>query len=153
MARELLEGVRGGEGLDHGAHRDLRRLRMQVLGGGDGLGPAEMRLGEQHLPVQVRRVDGVGVEQGDLADPRRREIGQGRGAEPARTDHRDPGRGEATLTGLAQLRQPHLAQVPAEIVPLRRGPVRRHGAVADPGRDGGGQVGGAHGLSLPHVPR
>ena len=61
--------------------------------------------------------------------------------------------GEAALTGLAQLRQSHLAQVPAEVVPLRRGPVSRHGAVADPGRDGGGQVGGAHGPSLPHLPR
>ena len=103
-----------------GAHRDRGILRAQRGGRGVHLGPPDGRGGVDHLAVQVRRLDPVGVDDPDGAHPGGGQVLQHRGSEPAGADHQHPGGGQPALAGHPEFGQDHLPRVALQVVGVER---------------------------------
>ena len=97
---------------------------------------APERLGRvQHLALQVRVVDVVGVDDAERPDAGGRQVERGRGAEPAGADEQHAAVEQALLALLADLRDQQVAAVAADLVAVER--ARDDGRVAGllPGDD------------------
>ena len=104
-ALEADRGIEGAKGLDAGL--DLR--------------PADVRLAVKHLPVEVRPLDRVAIDQGQPADARGREVDRGGGAEPAGARDQDVRRVQPLLALRADGED-----LPAIPLPIGRPKARGH---------------------------
>ncbi len=98
--------------------RDRRVDLPQLARGGLGLGQVVRHVGlvEQHLPLEVARLDEVAVDDADEADAGADQgVGQ-HGAERAAAAERDARREQLLLPGLADAGEAHLAGVAFERV-------------------------------------
>ena len=82
--------------------------------GGLRLGPADVGVRVENLPLQVGEIHGVEIHDAELADARGGEIhGDGR-AEPARADAQDAGGVDLLLPGQPDFRQDQMPRVAAD---------------------------------------
>jgi hypothetical protein len=87
---------------------ELHDLHVGVQVGEGLLGAVDLRHADavgavEDLPLEVRSVDRVAVDQADRADARRREIERRRGAEAARAEQEHPRVEQLRLSLLAHL--------------------------------------------------
>ena len=109
-ADELLRVVgRQPRGMGFDLHMGVEGARG--LGGGVGLGAADVGGPMRDLALQVGQADRVEIDDAERADPRRRQIEDHRAAQPARAHHQHAGRLEARLTGAPHLAQHDVARV------------------------------------------
>jgi len=73
-----------------------------------------------HLPLEVRALDHVAVDDPDCADARGREVLDDRRAEPAGADHERASVEEALFALRADLVHDHVSGVPVELVSVER---------------------------------
>src|SRR5258708_23303118 len=116
VLREDLHRVVGIEALLVQHHGDIRvefpdgvarRLRLRA---------AHVRLAVDDLPLQVRFVDDIEVDDAERAHPGSGQVQQGGGAEPASTHAEHPGVLQALLPGHSDLRDDQVARIALDLV-------------------------------------
>ena len=100
---------------------DVRVHLVQAFDRGVELGTADIRVAVQQLPVQVRFVDDVEVDQAEAADARRGQIHADRRAEPAGADHQHLGLLEFQLPLGTDLRHDEVAAVAEDLLRVQLG--------------------------------
>ena len=106
----------GREGLGHGLDLDMRIERAQTLDSHIDLRPADVGGGEQHLALQVRQADHIGIDQGQPPNTGRRQILRRRAADAAQTDDHHPRRLQPLLPRPAHLGQHQMPGVALDLV-------------------------------------
>jgi hypothetical protein len=140
VAAEDVERVGGGEARLVRRDVDVRVDRGEPVARGVGLrAPDVVRLVEE-LPVQVRRVDAVVVDDADVPDAGGGEVHGHRGAEPARADDEHARSGEPALAALADPGEDEVTAIAGEL----RG---AQGELAEVRRGAGVGGGGGHSRS------
>src|SRR5207237_8732643 len=114
-----------GEALPVGDDVDVRVERLDRALRGVDLRRAERVERVRDLPLQVRLVDDVGVDDPERSDPGGGEIERRRGAETARPDQEDARVEHPQLARQTDLRNKQLARVAD--TPLRSEPARTRG--------------------------
>jgi hypothetical protein len=118
--------------LRHRRHADLRVDGGDALAGGLDLGASDRGGVEQHLPLQVREIDVVGVDQGQVSDAGGGEELRDRIAQPADAHHERVRRAEALLGVHAELLEEDVAAVAQELTVVHGGH-RRQKRPVEPG--------------------
>jgi len=92
-----------------GLHAHIGVEPPHGLGRHDGLGPPRILVGEQHAARQVGVLDGVEIEDEDLADAQQSEVLADLVAQSPGADHHDPSATEALLIPPGDQTQPRIA--------------------------------------------
>ncbi len=87
----------------------------QRVDGTVNLGATDVGAAVQQLPVQVRFGHRVGIDDGQVAASRRREVAQHRASQSSGADHRHARGLEPPLTGNTQLGYDELAGISVEV--------------------------------------
>ena len=93
-------------------------LRIDVLHhlhGGEGLGLTHIPSLVNNLTMQIGEIDGVEIDDADVADARRREVGEDRRAQSAGADDNDARGLELLLPLQRHLRHDEMASVTADL--------------------------------------
>ena len=102
-------------------HDSYQRVdRCQPLGGGLGPQTADVGVPVDHLPLQVRQLDHVGVSHADGSDTGRREVDQCRGPQSSRTDDQHPRVLETTLPLHAHIGDENLPGITLDLLGEQR---------------------------------
>ena len=115
------EGVAGIEALAADRDGELWVQVEQPIAGRLGLRAPDVLRAVEHLPLEIRHVDPVRVDDREMADPRRSEVERRRGAEAARSHEQDSRALDPSLALQPHLGKHEVAAVPAELVGGERG--------------------------------
>ena len=116
MAREKGLGIAGVQTLLNLSRLDVRIQRTDELRCQLRLWPTHLVVAEDRLPLQVRAVDNVIVDDRQPADARAGECGDRRAADSARSDDRDVRGFQPPLADSSDLRQDDVSRVTLQLV-------------------------------------
>ena len=97
-------------------HADVGIQCLQKPTAGFDLGNSHVGRGVEDLPLQVRKIDHVAVNQSDRADTRRAQVQGDRGTQASGANHKDLGPAQFLLPLAANLLEDDLPAVPFDLV-------------------------------------
>ena len=109
-----------------GLHAERGVLRQQALAGHLQLRPPDVAAAVEHLALEVREIDHVGVDEAEGPDARRGQVQRRRAAEPAHADDDDARRQQLRLSLGPDLGQVQVAAVALELLRTQRRTQRGH---------------------------